>query len=650
MSGLKQSKFARGEFVAWDGEGIGNGRRHQYVLLGNSRGLALVDRKGLSTRVVLDALVEGFARAPRAIHVGFAISYDVNMLLRDLPKAKLQALWDAETVDWRSAGRTYRIQYRPRKFFRVTRIHASGARTGGTWWDAWPFFQSSFVSALERYGVASESYRAAMRTMKAGRATFRARDLEQIQAYNADECRSLVTLMERLHASLDAAQLTIHRWDGPGAIAASLLKGHGFKAAIAAPIPAGAGRAFQHAYYGGRIECLRYGHHAGMVHHYDINSAYPAAMRTLPCRGDGCGAWRYIASAKIGDSSCFAVYRVRWHFSVATLHPLPWRSAKGSVYFPSHGDGWAWWPEVRAAVDHAPGHVKIIGRWEWVPRCRHPRPLAWIDEAYAAREAAKARGDGAEHAIKLGLNSLYGKLAQRVGARFDGGRWVLPPFHDLAGAGWITSSVRAQLYRVAMQHPRAVIMLATDGLFSTVPHDVPQTPGQKKLGEWSYETHHSATVVQSGVYILGRADHEEGARIYSRGFAVESIDRAKILAGWRQGQVSTRAYHQRFIGLGAALQFERRFTLWRTWHRERRELTLHPWGTKRTPLVGTRGRPADPSRGLVGTRPTDTRRFWSDAIGAWGPMSAPSLLPWIDGDNEMDAFQRADAESEDAVL
>lgn len=285
-----QSKFDRGQFVAWDGEGVTRRKRHDYVLFANSEGRTISNPNGLSTVDVLDMLLAGFDANPRAVHVGFAISYDVNMLLKDVPKRLLKLLWEHERVEWSVPGRMpYRLQYRPRKFFRVSQSHIDGRRVSGTWWDVWPFFQSSFVRALEKYGVGDERAREEMARMKGTRALFTVKQLPTIRLYNANECRDLVTLMERLRGSLHAAGLTVKRWDGPGAIAAELLSQNGYKAQVSTPPPVRVLDAAQYAYYGGRIECIRYGDVPGPIYHYDINSAYPAAMRTVPCHAPGHG-------------------------------------------------------------------------------------------------------------------------------------------------------------------------------------------------------------------------------------------------------------------------------------------------------------------------------------------------------------------------
>jgi hypothetical protein len=598
--------------------------------------------------------------------VGFATGYDVNMLLRDVTKSALRDLWESETVTWYRDGAYYRITWRLRKFFRVHRAtRVMGPWIGGTVWDVWPFFQSPFVTACEKYGVGTPEEHAALASMKGRRDTFRAKDLPEIEPYNQLELKLLVELMDTLRRSLQTAGLRISRWDGPGAVAASLLTREGVKDAPPLEPPEDVLDAAQYAYYGGRVECAQYGHHAAPVYHYDINSAYPAALQHVPCRRAGCGSWERIPPGawSLALASRFAVHHVRWAFPRGhAFYPFPWRSARGGVYFPREGEGWVWTAELQAAADFEKfDAVEYLEGWSWNGHCRHAGGYAWVPTIYAERERARALRDGAEHALKLSLNSLYGKCAQRAGAIFTREGWRLPPFHDLSAAGWVTSHVRAQLYRAAMQSPADVIMLATDAIYSTVPLELDvDRPGEKTLGKWTGGIHPSATIVQSGVYWLA---HEDGTRtLFSRGFERSSIDHDATCSAWHTGVASLTCRQRRFVGLGLALAgkegtiaHKAAFQRWRTWTDEPRELTLHPWQTKRLPIVEANGRPADASKGLVRTTATETRRFWEDMVGERGRMTTPSPVPWrpLPGapvDTEGDVVARAEDESDDAAM
>lgn len=645
-------------FVAWDGEGATVRGRHRYTLFASSTGVDVADGRGLPPFAALRALCVGAAEYP-GTHVGFAIGYDSNLMLRGLTRAQLERVWDGGRVRFKdplARGRWFTVQYRPRKYL-WARYEWNGRESSVTWWDVWPFFQSSFVVALEKYKVGTATDLVWLRHMKAERAAFTASRAKEVREYNRLELTLLVELCENLRASFASAGFFPGRWDGPGAVAAALLRKNGAKGAGGDP-PTAVLDAAQHAYYGGRIECARYGERRGPVYQYDLNSAYPAAMLALPCRRETCGRWeradRFSWRATVG----FSVHRVVWNFPRgARFYPFPWRSHRGGVFFPPAGEGWVWAPELLTVPPSQRDYVTVVDSWRWWPRCRHKGPFAWVADAYRERLAARKRGDAAEHAFKLGLNSLYGKLAQRVGARMERtGRWRTPPFHDLAAAGFVTSSVRAKVYRAAAADPDAIVMLATDGVFATRPLDLP-TRRDKRLGAWERTDWAGATVVQSGVYWLDAAasGETEGSTVeHCRGFDVESLDRDGVRRAWAAGESEYRATLSRFNGMGLALAQD--LKKWNTWTTEPRRLALHPFGTKREPeLYDGTSRAYQVAYALRGTWPASVARFWADPHGN-GRMTTPSALPWRDaGGAESDtddgrALDRALAESEDAGL
>jgi hypothetical protein len=99
--------------------------------------------------------------------------------------------------------------------------------------------------------------------------------------------------------------------------------------------------------------------------------------------------------------------------------------------------------------------------------------------------------------LKLALNSLYGKLAQSIGAA---------PYANPIWASLITAMTRAKLGEI-IHDPNVcgsefcgsdVVMLATDGVFTI--NDRPHIPVNKELGGWDHELHDHMFIVQPGVY------------------------------------------------------------------------------------------------------------------------------------------------------
>ena len=638
----KVSKFARGSFIAWDGEGWTHetDNAHVYTMLCNSvETEPLINLRGIPTLECLDYLCTIGAQYPDSVHVAFGAGYDVNMMLADCSRAELERIHAGQ---WVVLGRKYLVCYRQRKSFSVKRwpvwqINPDTGRrhkvktAGLVLWDVFGFFQSSFVEACEKYLGADHDGLTEVREQKQRRHDFDPSQILDILHYCQLECRLLVKLMETLRDYLETARLQIRRWDGAGACAAALLQREGILQ-HRGTIPPDVMRASQHAYAGGRMEVARFGNaHNTPIYHYDINSAYPAAMANVPSLAHG--TWRHTTgSHNPNRTDSFALYRIRWRFNNASLYPFFWRAYDGSIFFPREGCGIYWSPEVNAALEAMEsgaikGSIEILDGWEWISE-DDVKPFAWIPTLYDQRREWKRAGIGAEKVVKLAINSLYGKTAQHLG----GTATDSPRYHRLEWAGYVTSATRAKLYRAATPHikSRSIIMTATDALYSTEPLDVPCS---NKLGEWESHTHDGITVVQSGVYwtIDGLTDSP-----FCRGFDKGSLDRTAILEAWQRGEVSYNATLTRFVTMGSALAGATALNRWRQWRTVDRRLALTTDGTKRHDEIScTDWTPRrNPSRTLMHTVASVPAAQVAGQL-----ISAPFPLPWIDNGSKLSVYE-----------
>jgi hypothetical protein len=114
------------------------------------------------------------------------------------------------------------------------------------------------------------------------------------------------------------------------------------------------------------------------------------------------------------------------------------------------------------------------------------RLFDWVDDLYDQRR--RLGPDTRGQPLKFGLNSLYGKLAQRSGRG---------PYHDAVSAGLITAATRARLIEALAQDPEAGFMLATDGVYTMRPLSLDIGDG---LGQWEAKVWPDLFVVQPGVY------------------------------------------------------------------------------------------------------------------------------------------------------
>lgn len=621
-SGKRLSKFARGAFVAWDGEGVTTSDGvHRYVMLMNSLGDRYVNPEGISTYAALSMLADIGARERGAIHVAFASGYDVNMILGDCSPGQLRRIWAGA---WTAVcNGAFVIQYRPRKSFSVRRW---GVKHSTVLWDTFGFFQSSFVSAVEQYLGKDWPALPMIAAQKKLRSTFTLGESDAVSVYCRAECDTLVAVMQKLHGYMGDAGLKVSRWDGAGAVAAALLKREGARDHISRTVPPEVQTAARYAYAGGRSELIRYGYAPDTpIYHYDINSAYPTAMQHLPSLV--AGRWRRTGRGYCRDAGKLTVYRLRWEFAAAECYPFFFRAPDSSIYFPQRGSGWYWAPEVDAAREalackQLRGRVDILDGWTWEPEDPDARPFGFIPPLYQQRREWKRDKIGAEKVLKLAINSLYGKTAQHVG----GQNGQPPTYHQLEYAGWITSYTRATLFRaiIPVMDRRAPIMLSTDAVYSLAP--LPDLPTGSDLGQWSAEPHDGICVVQSGVYWT-----RNGAewKSFSRGFDKGSISVESIVSAWKRGKRNYDATLSRFVTMGSALQSNPDapgFKAWRTWRTMPRSLALSPANTKRADLPRTT--PHAAARQLVATVAA------VPAVQAVGQKeSAPYPLPWLVGES-----------------
>lgn len=605
--GKKRTALKDYQFRAFDGEGAEINNRHEYILLNNSDKECIYDVNGLDHEECFEYLLDCHERDPKRINVVFAGGYDANLWLRGLSKDEILRINEADGKYYvRTDCGKYEIRFVQRKYFAIKRPKQKSAFLI---WDVFGFFQCAFLSAMKQWLPNSPLYDLIAEGKKR-RTSFDANDIHFIKKYCDAELVALVQMMEILRNALLELDLKITRWDGAGAIAAAMFKQEKVKDHLR-ELPADVQLAAQHAYFGGRIEIGKYGHHEGTIHNYDINSAYPWAQSSLPSLAHGRWIERGEGYDPRNSDSKMIVCLIEWSgFDDNVFCPFPYRSeAQNKVLFPAAGVNWIWKPEVVSALNvkertlNAQWKIKILSAWEFVASS-DIKPFKFLEEKYEYRkqiiEETRRTGifNGVEKPIKLGCNSAYGKTAQKSGYNTDTKR--KPPYHNIAYAGIITSATRARLWEASQQCEDKIIALATDGIYSQAPLKL-NTPKEKILGEWEYSTYDSMTLVQAGFYWL-----REGEKLtsYSRGFDKMTDQKgmaevlAKVKNAWQDKQGEIYLPCTRFITLKSALRGENWWPLWCTWHKmvsangiEGRRLTITPHGTKRRIKSGAYGKP-----------------------------------------------------------
>jgi hypothetical protein len=259
---------------------------------------------------------------------------------------------------------------------------------------------------------------------------------------------------------------------------------------------------------------------------------------------------------------------VRWSIPASRWGGLPWRNKGGIIRYPRQGIGWYWDVELEAAQARFPDSIEIVECFYTTDKLTFPF-FDVIEETFAYRNELKKKSHPSNLAVKLILNSLYGKFAQTVGkAQYYSPIW----------AGRITAHTRAEISKVISEN---VVCTMTDSIWSSTPLGVP-TPGG--LGEWENQEENHLALCEAGLY---EASTDGGEKfIWQRGFDKRNpVDISGIVSEWLgPNPVHTPVYIiKRFVGMGLASVTS---NPWRHWVELERKIQPVPFvgTTKRLPL------------------------------------------------------------------
>lgn len=516
------------DFIAIDGEGItlDNGE-HRYVLLGIGD-KQIEDENGLEWTTILDFLYDYFCERytpnkPNYAYVGFYLAYDFNRWLCTMPAERVERLITREGMAVRKSksprlhGQTlpvdmpygWQINMVGTKMFKFRRrscncdLFYCKCPGKGPWMyicDAGPFFQTSLLKAIDPKGwnapiVSSEEYELIKRG-KAKRAYATCID-DEMRYYNRLENDILVRLMRVLDKGFREMGIVLapNQWFGPGQAAQKWMKNNKISNTkeIQAACPQWFLEAARMSYFGGWIEIMMHGIIPGVTHAYDINSAYPYIISSLPCLLHGKYEWgdgEPNASRKytLVYASVSSIENGKRPPTIGTmLH----RNHDATIQRPLHTEGWFWIHELNAAK--RAGLIKECRIFNWMSYdpCNCLPPLRDVQFLYDLRiKVGKDTPLG--KGCRLAYNSMYGKFAQSIGD---------PIFANPIWASLITAGCRTMILEAIATHPKGmddVCMVATDAVFFCSPH--PKLPISNKLGEWDYTPRNNLTLFKPGVY------------------------------------------------------------------------------------------------------------------------------------------------------
>jgi hypothetical protein len=565
----KNRARASGHFLGIDGEGQGR-ERHKYVLLAcaDEEGEFqdyVEDENGLGTIPCLEFILN----LPQSSRIfAFAFGYDLTKILKDLNNEKLYYLFRPElrrrSKKWAHLGPRPILWEGYKLNIQGTKFSVSDGERHAVIWDIWKFYQSRFTKALKLWKVGDPEEVKRIEHMKDQRKDFDKLSKNEVRAYCISECRYMGGLARKLVQAHRDAQIPLKSFYGAGSSAGGMLTVMGIKEKIR-EIPLEMRKAVSAAFFGGRFEHSVVGEVNGLVYNHDISSAYPYQLCFLPCLIHG--TWRHTTRRRDLEKCETALVK----YGLPPVHkeqswgPFPFREPSGSICFPeSSGGGWIWKDEYIVG-ERIFNNVRFLEAWTLHSDCGC-RPFLTIPKYYIERLKLGKEGPGI--VIKLGTNSVYGKLAQGVG------RGV---FNSWAWAGLVTSGCRAQILELLELHkdPANLLMIATDGVYTkekirmpdprdTGTFDAVNEKGERKpLGGWETKLHKDGLfAARPGIYFPLKADEETVEAIRARGLgkAVLLGNMDAIREAWRtrdsDEQTFTLANLTRFVGAKTAISRE----------------------------------------------------------------------------------------------
>lgn len=349
--------------------------------------------------------------------------------------------------------------------------------------------------------------------------SFNAADITQIEEYSEAECvahartcrKLLDSVREAGHIAMKPSQLF-----GSGSIASAALDyydvatrrktltcDHMVRGLEVDQLPT-------MTYFGGLIETPVLGQLDVPVDEADINSAYPSHMLSLPCMREGHGRWVSRPGSRLSDAPTGSLGYVlaSWDVQTASTPPFLVRTKEGLVRQPLTGSQiWVSLPEYEAAAERFPSDVMAHHVAYYVAECECANPLLFLSDLYDKRADIKRRMKGLDQtsgewlllncqqlAIKLVINSIYGKFAQR--------RPALGRFTNMHYASHITGCTRAQVRRESWlreDQGGTIVYTHTDSVLSIGGNPV---DGGAALGKWGLEKQSFGfTIVQPGLAV-----------------------------------------------------------------------------------------------------------------------------------------------------
>lgn len=399
----------------------------------------------------------------------YNLGYDAECILKLLPEQILRSYkWKKEL---RFSHLGYKIHYIDRKKLTISKGHHSV-----NCYDIAQYYENKSLPQAYSENIA-KSLDPQYLSMKKKRDTFSlyyySRHKNEVRDYCVSDCILTKELAENwIKTFYDTFGFYPVNWISSGYLAEKVLINNDIFVPKFNEISYEVQELARQSFYGGRFELIQRGF-IGECYLYDINSAYPFALTTLLDITNG----KWIRTNKIHPKAKIGFFFILAEIADAVkISPFPFRKKNGTICYPcGKFKTFVTLDELNMVDDPRIKYI-ILESYQFIPNknCDYPFKK-FIEDQYSRRMKLQQEKNQLERAIKIILNSIYGKTAQKTN------RTMGNLFNPVIAA-YITGFARSQLYKFVKSYniENETVAFATDSI--AVRKKIPNLHSDK-LGE-----------------------------------------------------------------------------------------------------------------------------------------------------------------------
>lgn len=363
----------------------------------------------------------------------YNLTFDAEVILKTLGKV-LHSYTKTRRLSFKFDG--YTIQYIPQKKLAIKKGHHSAV-----FFDIAQYYHESLDQAyLHNIGKLPDWYVGIKSKRKNFTRYFYKHNARLIRKYCFTDCKFTKKLADHwIKLFHEAFGFHAQRWISSGYLAEKVLINGKIPFPRFADLPYDVQDIAWRSYYGGRFEIPKRGF-IGQAYLYDINSAYPYALANIPDIVKG----KWVQSNKILGNSLIGFFKIEANIpDCKYVPPFPFKTNNRLIFPSGKFITYCTLAELRACKN--PEFYTILESWQYLDDNPVYPYKEFIESIYKKRLELKQEKNPLQLPLKVILNSIYGKTAQRKGNKI--GNLFSPII-----ASTITGTTRAMLYEFVADH------------------------------------------------------------------------------------------------------------------------------------------------------------------------------------------------------